>query len=229
MPPDRSRSGRPLIQSTRRDKIEAIAEFVTRPKKKRTASKSTKKTRRQRQPTPPQSSDVEQEEPTEEPERPTKPSKSPIDPTECKFLVTCVTNFNDRKFEEASKRYRLSEFNVHEYNAESLKVVHEYAEKMKVGYELLSAVAMINGVRLTKSTKSIKDSKDWQDMEDDIEDYMREGIKLLRVDYVLTYSKTRRRMTSHMDEDEDDVDGDLSSQKKHGPMVRFFVVFYERD
>jgi len=42
-----------------------------------------------------------------------KPFKMPIDVTECKYTLGCITMFNDRKFNQNSESFHFGEFKVH--------------------------------------------------------------------------------------------------------------------
>jgi hypothetical protein len=88
--------------------------------------------------------------------------------------------------------------------------VHREAERAKVGYEQESAIATISGQRLKQSAKAIYDPSDWKALEENIEDYMKQRIKMLRVDYIVTYIKTRRHSISGQTV-EDDLDNENTS------------------
>ena len=192
MAPAQSRSGRALAPSMKKSMFDAMSPLRDRSKGKQTKKANGKRKHSQRVSTPSPAPDSDRESIIEVSRQTTKPSKVPIDVTECKYTLGCITMFNDRKFNQDSGSFHLGEFNVHEYNARAIKVVQKHAEKAKLGYELDSALVVVSAPRLKQLMKTIEDPSDWKALETLIEDYMKQGFRFLRVDYTVTYSKAPR-------------------------------------
>jgi len=201
MAPERSRSGRTLVPSSKKSKFDSMSPLRDRTKGKQIKKGGVKRkhSRRVKTPSPVPSSDPDSV--IEVPRQTTKPLKASIDPAECKYTLGCITMFNDRKFNQDSGSFHIGEFKVHEYDAKAIKLVQKHAEKSKVGYELESALAVVSAPRIKQLTKTIEDSSDWKALEGLIEEYMKEGIRFLRVDYTITYCKAPRRIQICQTED----------------------------
>ena len=210
MAPAQSRSGWAIIPSAKKSRADTIGPGLNRGKGKQSkkAARKGKTSRRVTTPSPTPQSD--QELIKEIVVQPVKPTKIPIDVTECKYTIGCVTVFNDRKFNQDSGSFHLGEFNIYEYDTKAIKAVQAHAEKMKLGYELDSALAVISAPRLKQLTKMIHDPSDWQSFETLIEDYMKDGFRFLRVDYTITYSKAPRRVQDY--DHGDDYNEDTPAQ-----------------
>jgi hypothetical protein len=86
-------------------------------------------------------------------------------------------------------------------------------------FELESCIATIGGQRLKQSAKSMEDPNDWETIERMVEKYMREGIKGIRIDYVVSQAKKRRDpafapVAVENDGDSDDEDEESPKPKK---------------
>ena len=86
----------------------------------------------------------------------TEPFKMPIDIMECNYTLTCITMFNNWKFNQDLRSFHLGKFKVHEYNAKAIKAVQKYVEKAKLSYELNSAFTIISTLWLKYLTKTIE-------------------------------------------------------------------------
>ena len=211
MPGTRSQYGRTITPSSKKVSETTPEDVIVISKQKRTKKSTTKRKPPPppRTPTPPTQSEEEEAQP------PLKQRNMPVDVYECKYTIACVTMFNDKKLFPDTGSYHLGTFKLHDYNAKGTKAVHKAAEKAKVGYELESAVATISGQRLKQSSKTIEDPFDWEALEENIEEYMKQKVKMLRVDYVVTYVKTRRHGNSYqMDANEDLDDNEVSPARK---------------
>jgi len=138
------------------------------------------------------SNEVEENDEREEnePEPRAKRSAAPVDMSQCRFNIVCITKFSDKEIVPDMRTVKLAEFKVHDYNSKATKAVHKAAEKQKVGYDQEETIATIKALKLTKESKVIEDPLDWKDLKEVIHHHMEQGIKNIRVDYTLTFSKT---------------------------------------
>jgi hypothetical protein len=153
---------------------------------------------------------------------PKKPRVQPVDVTQCMYHISCVTHFGDLKknLKPDSGDYHLGDFDVHKYNAKAIKAVEKDAAKNKIGFKLVSTIATISGQRIKNSAKEIDEPSDWEALEKMISNYMKDRIKMLRVDYVVVYEKTRKRIDlSHSDDHEDSSDEDLEPVSKRRKVI----------
>jgi len=209
MAPAQSRSGRALAPSMKKSMFDAMSPLRDRSKGKQIKNANGKRKHSQRVSTPSPAPDSDRESIIEVLRQTTKPSKVPIDVTECKYTLGCITTFNNRKFNQDSGSFHLGEFNIHEYNARAIKAVQKHAEKAKLGYELDSALAVVSTPWLKQLMKTIENPSDWKALETLIKDYMNEGFRFLRVDYTIIYSKAPRCIQINQTEDIGSEDEDV--------------------
>ena len=165
------------------------------------AAKPPRSTSRQTQASIPPTGDLidlKDDEPMEEleeaiPSAPAKPRLPAVDIKQCQYLVHCSTTFGDKKqLAPDFGNYLLDEFKVHEYNAKSIKAADKAANKAKASFEVVSHIATITGKGVKASQKEIEDPSDWKALEKTLASFMEQRIKMLRVDYIVTYEKTVR-------------------------------------
>lgn len=145
-----------------------------------------------------------------------KPRIQPVDITQLMYHISCVTHFSDKKnLKPDSGDYHLGDFDVHQYNAKAIKAVEKDAAKNKIGFKLVSTIATISGQRIKNSAKEIDEPSDWEALEKMVSNYMKDRIKMWRVDYVVVYEKTRKRIDlSHSDDGSDDDDLETVSKRR---------------
>jgi hypothetical protein len=143
-------------------------------------------------PTPPQQATDDNEDHEHASVTRGKKPEPPINVSQCRFEVICITKFGDKELVPDVKTARLGEFKVHEYNAKAMKAVHQYVEKNRLEFELEDAIATVKGMRLSKQSKTVDNPSDWDDLEATIRHHMEQRIKNISVNYTVTYSKTRR-------------------------------------
>jgi len=186
-----SRPRRTPAPSSRAAKYAVIAEAILAPKRKLVKTKA-KKVRHREDPIPMQQPSSSDENDTEEaPIRQHQREPTPIDVNELEYTISCTTFFDGKKVWFDVDSCHLREFNVHEYNAKSIKAVTSEAQRIKMGFELVSSVATISGNKLKNCAKSMDDHNDWNTIERLVEKYMKEGFKKIRIDYIVTYAKKR--------------------------------------
>ena len=214
MAPAQSRSGRTITPSAKKSKFDSVGAYLDKSNSKQPKKAARKQKHARRVATPSPSPESDQELIEEVTRQSSKPRKAPIDVTECKYTVGCVTIFNDRKFNQDSGSFHLGGFKAHEYDAKAIKAVQVLADKAKLGYELESTLAIVLAPRLKQLTKTIRDPSDWEGLESLIEDYMKDGFRFLRVDYTVTYSKAPRRVNGLGTDDYDDGDDEDAPARK---------------
>jgi len=65
-------------------------------------------------------------------------------------------------------------------------------EKIKVGFKMKSCIATVSDTQLKQLSTTIKDPTNWEHLEETIAHYMKERIKILHIDYIIIFIKTRR-------------------------------------
>ena len=160
MAPARSRSGRALVPSIKKSKSDSMSSLCNKSTGKQIKKLSGKRKHSRRGITTSPALESDTESIVEVLHQTAKPSKISIDVTDCKYTLSCITIFNDRKFNQDSSSFHLGEFNVHDYNARAIKAVQKHAEKAKLGYELDCALVVISAPRLKQLMKTIEDSSD---------------------------------------------------------------------
>ena len=200
MPTERSQRRRIITPSNKKANLASIADAILAPKRKSVKKSTTNTPQTRRAPTRESASEDEQEEVEEVPRAPPRSRLPPIDVNIEKFEVSCNAMFGEKKLAPVGGTFHLREFKVHDYNAKVIKIVEKEAEKTKVGFEMDSCIATVSGTRIKSLSTSIDDNTDWERLEQTIERYMRERIKMLRVDYVVNFVKTRRHGNSDQPE-----------------------------
>jgi hypothetical protein len=107
--------------------------------------------------------------------------------------------------------FHLKQFKIHDFNAKSINAVTKEADRLRTDFELESCIATISGLKQKQSSKCLEDPNDWEAVETMIERCMKEGIKRIHVEHVVTYIKKRRilpiaqKRAMNSDESEEEV------------------------
>jgi hypothetical protein len=233
MPPEYPRRNRVITDSNRAAVFAELVEDIVRPKPKLPKKGSTKNSR----PVPPtvpavqaeSGADSDNETPQAAPTSSKRQTavRPPVNTDECKYKLACITAFDNKKLWPDGGVYRLGEFKVHEYNAKACIEVTKEATKGKTGLEFGSAVATISGYRMKQFHQIIEDPEDWKRLETTLEEFMKERVTALRVDYVVTYDKKRlmpANLRSIVPIDDSDLDvEELDPSKKRKVYILFIL------
>jgi hypothetical protein len=188
-----SKDKRTPVPSSRKRELDAIAAAVIANRDKKKAKKSKKITRKKAPPAASESSADDEPNASNAPPGHAKSSPEPeINVDELEYTLSCSTFLDDKKVWTDAASTRLQAFKVHEYNAKSIKAVAKESNKMRTDFEFDSCVATITAPKMKACSKYLEDPDDYAPIEGIIERYMKDGIKKIRVEYVVSYSKKRR-------------------------------------
>ena len=215
MSSETSRPKRTIIPNRRTRDLASIADAILAPRKKSAPKRSTKNNAKKALPPPSESSsDSDIEVQPSQINRSSQKQPS-INVEEQEFTVSCTALYDNKKVWFDVNVCRLGTFKVHDFNAKTIIAVTKEAERLKTGFELASCAVTIGAPRLKQCAKMLEDPNDWESVEKMIQSYMKEGIKNLRVDYVVNYHKKRKlRVMEAIHDDDLNEDVDTSTVKK---------------